>query len=156
AAAGDTGARIRSDRIAHTPHHVRPLAVGAPLRDVAVHVEKAPGVGPEALHRCREGEAVVELDVLEGIGLRVGPDLLLQGNVSDVREALEARQIISAVKARLCAGTAGELPLRLRRQPVFPLLLLAQPLAKGESVVPGNVDDGIIIRLLPASVPPTV
>ena len=54
-------------------------AVGAPLAGVAVHVEQAPAVGGEALHRGREGVAVVGLDRgREALAARVGLDAGLE------------------------------------------------------------------------------
>src|SRR5262249_35434108 len=133
AAAQDKGARIGTNRIFYKSCLIFPLPVTAPLPDVAVHVVQLPRAGLEALHRRRESETVIEVE--EGEGRVVGPDLSLQGSIGDVGIALEAPFLVAGEVARGGAGAAGKLPLRLSRQPILPLLLLPEPLAEGDRVV---------------------
>jgi hypothetical protein len=81
-------------------------AVAAPLRDVAVHVVQAPAVRGVPADRRRL--AAIRPGGRAVVGLRT------------VEVGLLAAQPISEGRGRRGPGAAGELPLRLGREPVLP------------------------------------
>src|SRR5581483_9121423 len=97
--------------------------VAAPFQDVAVHVEQAERIG------------LAPADGLGGFQRLYHAVFLQQGAV--VAETPDPR----------VAGPAGEFPLLLAGQGVTSSLFQTQPVAEGPGVVPGDVNDGVFLRL---------
>src|SRR5262249_38680811 len=105
ATAVDTGAAFRANRIFYKSCLIFPLPVATPLPDVAVHVVQLPRVGPEALDRRREGEAVVPLDAVGRLR-----QLPAERSVRDVGVPAQVFLVVAEEVARGGAGAAGIFP----------------------------------------------
>src|SRR5262245_64838727 len=95
--------------------------IEAPLRDVAVHVVQAPGVG------------LLLADLLgRPLGVALEPGVLSQ-----------LARIVAEVIGRRRAGPAGPLPLGLGRQTIDLARLLRQPTAILHAAVVGDANHGM-------------
>src|SRR5262245_39184729 len=105
---------------------VRIVEVLAELANVTVHVVPATGVRDPAFYGLH---LALRIDAVPSVlpqHLRVVPERVVRSR----------------------SGAAAVLPLGLRGQAVLFPLLLAQPLAKIDGVVPGHRDDGMVFGLL--------
>ena len=94
-----------------------------PLLDIAVHIEKSPGIW-----RCLPNEK-------RSARFYPAHGLLLKFR----------RQKIAGVKVRGGSGPAGVFPLSLGRQAVFQIVHIRKPLAVGLGIVPTHKDDCLIV-----------
>src|SRR5262245_52433736 len=105
------------------------VPVGTPLPDVAGHVIEPIAVGRERLHRRRPLVAVLGSVLVRELALpEVGERLLVGWLV-----------VAPGIGLAIQSTTGGELPLRLGRQ------TLAGPLRIGHGIVPGDVNNGMIV-----------
>ncbi len=92
---------------------IRQISVGAPLRDIAVHIMKTPLIGLFPAHRMQSARAVAG----------VPPHVV---------------ELACSGKWQMVAGAAGVFPLGLGGQSVEPTIRRTQPLAEGHRVAPGH------------------
>ncbi len=108
---------------------VRREPVAAPLPDVARHVVEAKAVRCEGVDRSRPGVAVSAGVVIRELALEHVHHL----------DAVRFEVVTPGERATFLAAARGVFPFRFRRQPD------ARPLAVGDGIVPGDMDDGVAV-----------
>ena len=118
------------------------------IPDVAVHVEEAEGIGREAAHRRSEGKKP------SCVGSARPPTAASAASASKTLATRARKRVVAAVVLAVRAGAAGVFPFGLGGQPVVPAFHAAQPARQGLGVVPGHVDDRVLVALREAGVAP--
>ena len=128
------------------------VQVGCPFPGIAVHVVQAKCIRCKARYGCSKRIAVT---ALERMLRKLGP-LLFRFSIKGVGDFQQHLWIVAPVVAGAGAGARGVLPLGFGRQAISLVFGLAEPACHGLCVVPGDVDDRVVVSLREARVAPAV
>ena len=115
------------------------ITVRHPLRDIAVHIVKAKGIGPIATHRHRIHRTVRTVHP-------VGPYMTIGqlGRIGHITVTTELRLVIAKVIATAIPGPNRVFPLRLTRQLIATPRLLVQRLNISPRIMPTHTNHRLV------------
>src|SRR5262245_30387073 len=81
-------------------------------------------------------------------------ELIAAGQIDQMGVARQLRWLVAVIKPGGRSSTAGIFPFGFAEQAVALVFLAAEPIAKRDGVVPGHINDGVIVGLRKARIAP--